>query len=134
MTQEKPKQAPLYNWDTIPAFDYGGIPVRGFRGSNAAVAYSERHPNTPMKPPHSHDFEQIFMILKGRVTLHVGDQVHDCRAGSIVLIPANVEHWVDPPREEDGVAINLDIFSPIRADFEKLTAYQTDEALRSPQR
>jgi hypothetical protein len=44
-----------------------------------------------------------------------------------VLIPPHVEHWVEPPSAEDGVAINLDIFSPIREDFLKLTAYQTEQ-------
>lgn len=117
---------PLYNWADIPAFDYDGISVRGFRSSHAGIAYSELRPGTPMKPPHTHDFEQIFMILKGRVKLHVGDRVHDCSPGSIVLIPPHVEHWVEPPSEEDGVAVNLDIFAPIRSDFEGLTRYQTD--------
>jgi mannose-6-phosphate isomerase-like protein (cupin superfamily) len=118
---------PLYNWDTIPSFDYGGITVRGFRGSNVAIGYSHLYPGTEMKPPHTHDIEQIFMILQGRVKLHVGDQIHDCRPGSIVLIPPHVEHWVEPPSPEDGVAINLDIFSPIREDFLKLTTYQTEQ-------
>lgn len=125
MTEDNAPDAPLYNWETIPAFDYDGIPVRGFRGDNVGIAYSELHPGAKMKPPHSHDFEQIFMILKGRVRLHVGDRVHECGPGSIIRIPPNVEHWVEPPRKEDGVAINLDVFSPIRADFEMLTAYQS---------
>jgi mannose-6-phosphate isomerase-like protein (cupin superfamily) len=126
MKSDTGKLVPLYNWDTIPAFDFDGIKVRGFRSSHAAIAYSVLRPNTPMKPPHTHDFEQIFMLLEGRVKLHVGSQVHDCGPGSIVLIPPHVEHWVEAPSEEDGIAINLDFFSPIRDDFFAITKYQTD--------
>lgn len=127
--QSSGADVPVYNWDTIPVFDYDGITVRGFRSSSAALAYSHLRPGTPMKPPHTHDFEQVFMLLQGRVKLHVGDAVHDCGPGTVVLIPPHVVHWVEAPREEDGVAINLDVFAPVRPDLFKLTAYQTDKGL-----
>ncbi|MCR9220975.1 MAG: cupin domain-containing protein [Alphaproteobacteria bacterium] len=119
-------RVPVYNWADIPAVAYGDIPVRGFRGDGVGVAYSELHPGAEMKPPHSHDFEQIFMILQGRVRLHLAEEVHECGPGTVVRIPPGVEHWVEAPRPEDGVAINLDIFAPVREDFAGLTAYQTD--------
>lgn len=124
---DNPPQVTIYNWETIPAFDYDGITVRGFRSSNVAIGYSHLRPGTPMKPPHTHDIEQIFMILQGRVKLHIGEAVHDCGPGTVVRIPPHVEHWVEPPAPEDGVAINLDIFSPIRPDFLALTKYQTEK-------
>jgi hypothetical protein len=39
----------------------------------------------------------------------------------------NVVHWAEPPAPEDGVAINMDIWTPYRPDFGAFTAYQTDE-------
>jgi hypothetical protein len=33
---------------------------------------------------------------------------------------------------EDGVAINMDIWTPYRTDFGQFTAYQTDEFSGSP--
>jgi quercetin dioxygenase-like cupin family protein len=89
------------------------------------ISYAELHPD--LQPnPHSHEVEQIFMLLKGRVKLHVGDQVFDMVEGSVVRIPPHTVHWSEPPRPEDGVAINLDVFSGIREDQRELVRYQTD--------
>jgi quercetin dioxygenase-like cupin family protein len=117
---------PDYNWKSIPVRESRkGIMQRVFRGDDVLVGYSELHPH--MDPsPHSHPYEQLFMIVKGRVKLHVGEQVIECTEGSVVRIPPNVVHWAEPPSPEDGVAINMDIWTPYRADFGEFTAYQTD--------
>jgi mannose-6-phosphate isomerase-like protein (cupin superfamily) len=91
-----------------------------------AVSYAELHPDLKAGP-HSHSWEQIFILLKGRVKLHVDDQVFEMEAGSVVMIPPNAVHYSEPPRPEDGVALNLDIFIPLRPDFLELTRYQTDD-------
>jgi mannose-6-phosphate isomerase-like protein (cupin superfamily) len=120
-------KVPLYNLDEIPVLNpRDGVVQRVFRGSGVCVSFAELHPD--MKPsPHSHPWEQIFMLLRGKVKLHVGDQVFDMRDGSFVRIPPNVVHYSEPPLPEDGMALNLDIFSPLRPDFFALTAYQTDD-------
>ena len=127
MTQESAGKITTYNWNSIPKrVAREGIIQRGFRGSKTLISYAELHPNmTPM--PHSHEAEQIFMILKGRVKLHVGDQVFNMEEGSIVRIPPYVEHWSEPPNPDDGVAINMDIFSSIRPDQYDLLTYQTEK-------
>ena len=118
---------PQYNLRDIPELHpRTGIVQRVLRGTGVAVSYAELHPD--MKPsPHSHPWEQIFILLQGRVTLHVDDQVFAMEAGSVVRIPPNAVHYSDPPRPEDGVALNLDIFTPLRPDFLALTQYQTDD-------
>ena len=124
-------RVPDYNWKTIPVRESRkGIMQRVFRGDDVLIGYSELHPH--MDPsPHSHPYEQIFMIVKGRVKLHVGEQVIPCVEGSVVRIPPNVVHWAEPPSPEDGVAINMDIWTPYRPDFGQFTAYQTDEFSRN---
>jgi mannose-6-phosphate isomerase-like protein (cupin superfamily) len=62
-----------------------GVVQRVFRGTGVGVGYAELHPDMKASP-HSHPWEQIFILLKGRVTLHVDDQVFDMRAGSVVRI------------------------------------------------
>ena len=118
---------PLYNLNEIPALHpREGIVQRVFRGTGVGVSYAELHPG--MKAgPHSHPWEQIFILLKGRVKLHVDDQVFEMVEGSFVRIPPNAVHYSEPPRPEDGVALNLDIFTPLRPDFLPLTQYQTDD-------
>jgi len=117
---------PGYNWKSIPVRESRkGIMQRVFRGNDVLIGYSELHPH--MDPsPHSHPYEQIFMLMKGRVKLHVADEVIVCTEGSVVRIPPDVIHWAEPPSAEDGVAINMDIWTPYRPDFGAFTAYQTD--------
>lgn len=120
-------QVPVYNWNDIPSRELRrGIIQRVFRGNQVVIGYNLLHPGMATNP-HSHDFEQLFLLLSGRVKLHIGEQVFDCGPGTIVRIPPHTMHWAESPRPEDGIAVNMDIFSPIREDYYELTAYQTDK-------
>jgi quercetin dioxygenase-like cupin family protein len=115
-----------YNWQDIPSKEpRTGITMRGFRGDKVLVTYNVLTPDlTP--GPHSHPFDQIFMLINGRVKLHVEDQVFDCGPGTVVRIPPNAVHWAEAPSPEDGPAINIDVFGPAREDYLHLVTYQTD--------
>jgi quercetin dioxygenase-like cupin family protein len=41
---------------------------------------------------HSHPHEQIFVILKGKVRVTLGDEVRELTAGKAVHVPPNVPH------------------------------------------
>ena len=117
---------PVYNWQDIPERNLRrGLSQKVFRGNNVLVGYNTLNPGM-QSSPHSHVYEQIFMLLKGRVRLHVGDEVHQMEEGSVIRIPPNVEHWAEAPDEADGPAINMDIWTPLRPDYSEFTAYQTD--------
>lgn len=122
-----PNTVQAYNWDDIPVHEMRpGIAARGFRGDGVLVTFNHLSPNlTPN--PHSHPFDQIFMILKGRVKLHIEKQVFDCVPGTVIRIPPNARHWVEPPDPADGVVLNVDIFGPAREDYLHLVTYQTEE-------
>lgn len=123
--QKQPVRA--YNWDEVPFRELKpGIIQRGFRSDGVMVTYNYLEPGC-QGSPHSHPFDQIFMIIRGRVKLHVEDQIFDCGPGSVVRIPPHHVHWVEPPAPEDGVAINLDIFGPAREDYLDIVAYQEDD-------
>jgi quercetin dioxygenase-like cupin family protein len=117
---------PHYNWENIPSRELRhGVIQRVFRGDQLAIGYNLLHPGMTTSP-HQHEFEQIFLLLEGKIRLHVGDEVVDCTAGTVVRIPPNTEHWVEAPKPEDGIAVNMDLFAPIRPDYFELTSYQTD--------
>jgi quercetin dioxygenase-like cupin family protein len=119
-------EVPQYNWRDIPERELRkGLTQRVFRGDNVVVGYNTLH--SGMKTmPHSHVYEQIFMLLRGRVRLHVADQVFDLVEGSVVRIPPNVEHWAEGPEAGQEPAINMDIWTPLRPDYAAYTSYQTD--------
>ncbi len=117
----------VYDWNDIPSRVLKpGIIQRGFRSKGVLVTYNYLEPGC-QGSPHKHSFDQLFMIIKGRVKLHVEDEVFDCGPTSVVRIPADHMHWVEPPDPEDGVAINLDIFGPMREDYLDIVAYQDDD-------
>jgi hypothetical protein len=102
MGKQEVALVPDYNWQTIPVRESRkGIMQRVFRGNDILIGYSELHP-------------------------HGGDRVFAGTAGSLARSPPNVVQWAEPPSPEDGVAINMDIWTPYRPDFGQFTAYQTD--------
>jgi quercetin dioxygenase-like cupin family protein len=126
MEKQASVTVPQYNWDSIPEREMRrGVVQKVFRGDDVLIGQTTLYPGM-QSAPHSHSYEQIFMILKGRVTLHVGDQVFDCPAGTVIRIPPNVEHWAEAPSDADGPALNMDVWTPLRPDYAKHTEYQTD--------
>jgi quercetin dioxygenase-like cupin family protein len=117
-------RTPAYNWHEIPGHAVRpGLTQRGFRSDNVLVTHNVIGPD--LEPnPHRHPFEQVFMILQGRLRLHIEDEVHDCGPGTIMRIPPNALHWAEPPAAADSPVINVDIFSPVREDYLPLVEYQ----------
>lgn len=64
-------------------------------------------------PEHSHPYEQIGYLCKGRGRLWIGGESSDIVSGSSWCIPENIPHKAE--FSEDSVAI--DIFSPVREDY-----------------
>ena len=43
-------------------------------------------------PPHRHDFEEMFTVLEGEITLTFRGETHQAGTGSTVNVPANAPH------------------------------------------
>lgn len=43
-------------------------------------------------PPHSHDWDESFYVLKGQIQFACGDQTAMCAAGTLVHVPAGTVH------------------------------------------
>jgi quercetin dioxygenase-like cupin family protein len=68
--------------------------------------------------PHSHPAQQVVVITQGTCVFHVGGEVYPVKKGSWIVIPSNVEHYIEVTDSEEPV-INLDIFVPARPDYAK---------------
>ena len=88
---------PAFTWDEIPDEPVRpGIRRRGFGTQDVLLVLNHCEPG--MEPrPHSHDFDQIAMITKGRAIYHIGDEPNEVGAGSILLIPAGVNPFRESP-------------------------------------
>lgn len=121
----------MYNWNTLPReFVREGIERCGFRGEQVVTVFNWVSPDIKVNP-HSHPFEQLAICLQGTFNYHVGGQVFEMTPGSMLRVPPNTVHYVEPTGDE--VALNLDIFAPLRDDYRHLVEYQAAEfVLGSP--
>lgn len=98
-----------------------GVERAAFRGDYSMLVMNWLSPG--MEPrAHSHPFDQVSYILRGRMRFTIGDEVLDIGPGMVVRIPAGVEHCGETVGTE--VVMNLDVFSPIRSDYQHLIADQ----------
>ena len=67
-------------------------------------------------PEHRHENEQLGFVLKGSVTMVIGGDEKELRVGDAYRIPSNVPHSA---RSGANGATVMDVFAPIRADWEK---------------
>ncbi|MCB1470410.1 MAG: cupin domain-containing protein [Rhizobiaceae bacterium] len=115
----------VYRWESLPRENVrSGVSRTAFRGDNALMVMNWLEPGMEVRP-HSHPFEQLAYILAGRVRFTIGDEVVEVGAGEVVRIPPDVVHCGEPIGDE--VAVNLDVFAPVRDDYRHLTAYQEED-------
>lgn len=96
-------------WDRVIA--------RSVEGERLNFAVVELEPSSVV-PEHSHENEQLGMVLRGSLSFRVGDEVRDLEPGGTWCIPPNVPHEVLRTGPEGAVV--LDVFAPARADWHGL--------------
>jgi quercetin dioxygenase-like cupin family protein len=97
-----------------------GVRRRGFGTQDCLLVMNECTPGMDVRP-HVHDFDQIAMIVAGHANYYVGDERNEMGPGSILLIPAGREHYIEPVGDE--VVQNIDVFTPCREDLAHLLGW-----------
>ena len=92
---------------------WDGVAARSVHGERLTLAVVELDPGSAV-PEHSHDHEQLGIVLRGSLTFRVGDETRALGAGGTWRIPSNVPHEVHVG--DDG-AVVIDIFAPSRDDW-----------------
>ncbi len=118
-------RAKVYNWDDLDReVVRPGVKRAGFRGEDVLMVMNWLDPGMEVNP-HSHPFEQVVFIVKGRMKFTVGDDVLEAGPGSLIRIPPDVMHCGEPIGDEQ--VLNLDVFNPIREDYRHLVEYQAPD-------
>jgi quercetin dioxygenase-like cupin family protein len=102
--------APQTVWD--------GVVARAVNGERMTMAVIELEPDAVV-PEHRHGNEQLGLVLQGTLVFRVGDETRECRPGETYRILADTPH--EATAGPDG-AVVLDVFAPIRADWEAFEA------------
>jgi quercetin dioxygenase-like cupin family protein len=94
-----------------------GAKARFIHSQNMSLVYWDFEPGAGMTE-HAHPHEQILNLLEGSFELNVGGQTLRLDSGSVLIIPPHVPH--------SGKALTacraLDVFYPVREDFQKKQA------------
>jgi unsaturated pyranuronate lyase len=104
--------------DIGPQQLFAGYLARAVHCDDLTFAVVEIEPGAAL-PEHHHENEQLGMVLRGSMTLRVGDEERGLGPGGIWRIPPNVPHSASGG--PDG-AVALDVFSPPREDWKALDA------------
>jgi len=75
-------------------------------------------------PPHSHPYDQLALVISGKVCMIIGDKEYICEPGSAVYIPKNIPHTGKPLGSEPLFII--DVFAPAREDYLYFAVNQPD--------
>jgi len=67
-------------------------------------------------PLHDHVYEQTGTLIKGKMTLTIGDETFEVNAGDTWTIPPDVPHKADVISD----CMVFEVFSPPREDYMKL--------------
>ena len=103
------------DWSEVPSEPVRpGVRRRGFGTRDMLLVMNECEPGMDLRP-HSHEFDQVALITKGRAIYHIGETPNEVGPGSVMLIPAGVEHYIEPLGEE--TVENIDVFAPARDDY-----------------
>lgn len=118
----------LFEWKDLPKTPVEGAKMMraGFRSDHALLSFNWVDAKGGRPEPHSHPFDQLVLVMSGRLALEVDGEVAECPPESIVRIPANAMHtgWV----VGDEPVLNIDVFAPAREDYLYLTSYQKEYA------
>ncbi len=103
---------------TIPQIEPApGCKLRTPFGENLMLSQVEMEEGAVI-PLHHHPHEQGGVLLSGSMELQIGDETRVIKPGELYLIPSNVPHRAVAI---GGPAVVLDVFSPVREDYVKLT-------------
>ncbi|ABE36407.1 araC-like ligand binding domain protein [Paraburkholderia xenovorans LB400] len=115
----------MYDWNRLPReVVRPGVERCGFRGDDSILVMNWISPAIDVRP-HQHEFEQLVVCVQGSFNYHVGDRVFHMAPGCMLRVPPRTVHYIEPVGHE--VALNLDIFAPMRDDYRHLVEYQAGE-------
>ncbi len=104
--------------DIPPIQVWDGIRARRVQGEQVTLAVVELDPGAVARE-HRHPNEQNGMVISGTITFRIADEERELGPGGTWRILAGVPHTA---RAGPEGAVVIDVFSPIRADWDAFPA------------
>lgn len=111
----------VLRWEDMPEEAIRpGVRRRSYSTDECMLVMNTLEPGMQLNPHVHGDFDQLVYIVEGRCTYYVDGEPHEMSGGSMMLVPAGSPHYIEPI---DGPCLNLDIFTPPRADLSHLVQH-----------
>src|SRR5438552_18847938 len=102
-----------YTWDSVPLEVMSDLSSRKVVSGDKAMVAQVFLKKDAVVPEHHHESEQLTYILDGALKFQLEGREVIVRKGEVLRIPSNVPHRAVALED----TLNLDVFSPIRADW-----------------
>jgi quercetin dioxygenase-like cupin family protein len=100
----------------------GNLSRTALRTDGALVTFNWFAAHTPRPEPHTHPFDQLVMVMEGRLNLEIDGEIAEMPPGSAAYVPPNAPHTAWPVGEDP--VLNIDVFGTVREDYLFLTRHQ----------
>jgi quercetin dioxygenase-like cupin family protein len=121
VSAKNPASTISVNWSDLPKEQpRPGVTRCAVGTDDVMVVRNECEPGMELRP-HAHDFPQLALFVQGTGIFHVGAERHDVGVGSVIVVPAGVEHYLEPTGHEP--VVNIDVFAPARSDYQHLVEW-----------
>jgi len=97
----------------VPRKVWEGITAQAVHGERLTLEVVELEPGA-VAEEHSHEHEQLGLVLRGSLRFRVGSEERELRAGQTWEIPSNTPHRAEAG--PDGATV-LDLFAPPRSEW-----------------
>ena len=114
----------VYNLQDVEPFrDEPGFSQVIFRGIDRMIGFSQIGPEKPDSEPHTHPYEQVNMLVEGRLDFLVDGEIVELEPYDTLVIPPEIPHT---SRAVEGESATLLAFWPLREDRLEATDYQRE--------
>jgi quercetin dioxygenase-like cupin family protein len=105
----------VVRWEEIPEEEVRpGIVRRAYATDEVMLTMNVASQGMELNPHAHSDFDQLVCITEGRCRYHVDGVAHEMGPGSMMLVPAGADHFIEPISPS---CVNLDVFVPPRGDY-----------------
>src|SRR5258708_14655691 len=115
-------------WESVPLEVMSDVISRKVISGDKAMVAQVFLKKGAVVPEHHHESEQITYILEGALKFEIEGKEIVVHKGEVLSIPSNVPHRAVAMED----TLDLDIFSPIRVDWERRRSEEHTSELQSP--
>ena len=114
----------VYNLgDAPPVRQEPGLTQVVFRGIDQMVGYTVIEPEKEDTPTHTHPWEQVNVLVEGRLDFLIDDERVSLQQYDVLVIPPEVEHTALAVSDEPALLLAM---WPLREDLLPGTEYQSE--------